>query len=458
MNVDLVLHGGMVVTESGVLPMDIAVRDGRIVALSAHGEDRYEAAEAIDARGLHILPGGIDPHVHFGDQEQSDFEDFETGTRAAAAGGITTVIDMPLNLPPTIDVASFVARREAVAPRAIVDFGLWGGLVPGNVTELAPMAAAGALAFKAFTCEAADWFRIEDGDLLEGMREAARLGLPVGVHCENDAITRDLRARLRASGRRDLRAHYESRPEIAEWEAIARVALLGRVSGARTQIVHISTGEGVDAVWEARRQGGAIHAEVTMHHLTLDGEAGVRLGTIAKCAPPLRGRHQVEALWRRVRAGRVHNIGSDHSPATAAQKDLTAQEHWDVPDGITGVQVILPLLLSEGVHRRGLPLERVAALISANAARTFGLYPRKGTIQVGSDADIALVDLEARWTLTTALLQYKWPWSPHEGWEITGRVVRTVVRGTTVFRDGEVVGTPGTGMFLAGATNAGTAL
>lgn len=446
--VDLVVRDGTVVTESGVHAADIAVRDGRIVALSAHGELRHDADEQIDARGLHIFPGGVDPHVHFGDQGQAEFEDFETGTRAAAAGGITTVLDMPLNLPPTMDAATFAARRDAVAPRAMVDFGLWGGLVPGNRAELAPMSALGAIAFKAFTCEAADWFRVEDGDLLEGMREAARLGLPAGVHCENEAITRDLRARLRATGRRDLRAHHESRPEVAEWEAIARVALLARVAGARAQIVHISTGEGVDAVWAARRAGAAVHAEVTMHHLTLNEEDGVRLGTIAKCAPPLRPRRQVEALWRRVHDGKVHNIGSDHSPATAAQKDLAAREHWDVPDGITGVQVIAPLLLSEGVHRRGLPLERVAALLATNAARTFGLYPRKGTIQVGSDADLMIADLHARWTLREEDLLYKCPWSPHVGWEVTGRMVRTVLRGQTVFRDGEIVASPGTGAFL----------
>src|SRR5262249_31147408 len=161
---------------------DVAVRDGRIVALAVPGEEHHGAAELIDAQGLHVFPGGIDPHVHFGDQGQSDFEDFETGTRAAAAGGVTTVLDMPLNLPPTIDAATFAERRAAVAQRALVDFGLWAGLVPGNFAELAPLAELGAIAFKAFTCEAADWYRIEDGDLLDGMREAARLGIPVGVH------------------------------------------------------------------------------------------------------------------------------------------------------------------------------------------------------------------------------------------------------------------------------------
>jgi allantoinase len=164
----------------------------------------------------------------------------------------------------------------------------------------------------------------------------------------------------------------------------------------------------------------------------------------------LRGRHQVEALWGRVLDGRVHNIGSDHSPATIAQKDLTAQEHGDVPDGITGVQTMLPLLLSEGVRKRGLSLERFVSLTSANAARTFGLYPRKGAIQVGSDADLAIADLDARWTLTPELLHYKCPWSPHTGWQISGRIVRTILRGQTVFRDGQVTATPGMGAFIAG--------
>jgi allantoinase len=450
MKADLVLTNGTVVTEHGPERADVAVRDGRIAAIAAHDAERFDADEQIDVAGLHVFPGGIDPHVHLGDQGQSDFEDFATGTASCAAGGLTTVVDMPLNLPPTVDAATFEARREEVAPKAYVDFGLWGGLVPGNLADLEPMALAGALAFKAFVCEAVDWFRASDGDLLEGMREAARLDRPVGVHSENDDITARLRSRLRDAGRTDLRAHAESRPEVAEWEAINRVVLLAQETGARTQVVHISTGEGVDACTAARRAGTRVGAEVTMHHLTLDEDDMLERGTFAKCAPPLRGRHQVEALWERVLAGDVSNIGSDHSPATFEQKDLARHQHWDVPDGITGTQTLMPLLLSEGVHRRGLPLADFARLTSTAAARMFGLYPRKGAIRVGADADFAIADLEARWMITPEELLYKCPWSPNEGTVVRGRIVRTIVRGTTVFCDGELVGDPGAGAFLHG--------
>jgi len=450
-NVDIVLRNGTVVTEAATLPLDIAVRDGRIVSLFTRGERPYHTEEQLDVSGLHILPGVVDPHVHFSDQDQSAFEDFDTGTRAAAAGGVTTVLDMPLNLPPTVDAATFAARRAAIERHALVDVGLWAGLVPGNRPELPRMAALGAVAFKAFTCEAAHWFHVDDDDLLEGMRTASRLGLPVGVHCENNAIVAGERARLRAEGRRDLAAHAASRPEVAEWEAIARVTLLARVSGAATQVVHISTAEGVDTVWSARQAGARVAAEVTMHHLTLDDEEGARIGRLATGAPPLRPRRQVDALWRRVLDGRVQSVGSDHSPATVAQKDLSRQEHWDAPDGVTGVQTLLPLLLSEGVHARGLGLERVASLTAANPARMFGLYPRKGAIQIGGDADFAVVDMQRRWTLTPDLLFYKWPWSPHTGWEFQGRVVRTIVRGRTVYLDGDIVAAPDWGAFLSPA-------
>lgn len=449
MKADLVLCNASVVTDQAVLGADIAVRGGRITALSLHGEEHFDAEEQLDLRGLHVFPGGIDPHVHFGDQSQAAFEDFASGTRAAAAGGITTVCDMPLNMPPTIDPPTFEARRAAVSPHAYVDFGLWAGLVPGNREQFARLAQLGAMAFKAFTCEAADWFEVQDDDLLEGMREAARLGLPVGVHCENNAIIAYLRRILRAAGRKDLRAHLESRPEVAELEAISRVVLLGKEAGARTHIVHVSIAEGVDAVRRMREQGVQVTAEVTMHHLTLDDEDAVRVGSRAKCAPPLRARHQVDALWRRVRSGYVHTIGSDHSPATDEQKDLSLRDHWEVPDGITGVQTLLPLLLTEGVHKRGLSLPRVVSLSAANAARTFGLFPGKGAIQVGSDADFAVVDLYQPWTLQAEHLFYKWPWSAHLGWHMTGRVVRTIVRGRTVFLNGEVVGDPGYGLFLS---------
>jgi len=450
MRVDLLLRNGTVVTADMARPFDVAVRDGRIVGLSVPGEERYEADDQLDLTGKHLFPGGIDPHVHLGDQGQSHFEDFETGTRSCAAGGLTTVVDMPLNLPPTIDAATFAERRRVVAPRALVDFGLWGGLVPGNTAELGAMAAAGALAFKAFTCAADDWFHVDYVELLEGMREAARLGLPVGVHSEDDAIARAARERLRAEGRSDLRAHGESRPERAEWTAIERVVACARASGARTQVVHVSTGEGIDLCWEARRAGAPVSAEVTLNHLTLDEEDMARIGAYAKCAPPLRSRRQVEALWERVFDGRVTSVGSDHSPATAARKDLAVQEHWDAPDGITGAQTLLPLLLSEGTHKRGLPLPRVAQLTSTAASRTFGLYPRKGIVAVGSDADFAIVDLAARWTLTPDLLHYKHPWSPHLGMEFTGRVERTILRGRTVYADGDIVARPGYGQFIPG--------
>jgi allantoinase len=445
---DLALTGGVVVTEHGAEPLEIGVRDGRIAALAGAGADPLAAAERIDCSGLHVLPGGVDPHVHFGDQGQSAFEDFETGTRAAASGGITTVLDMPLNLPPTVDAATWIARRDAVAPRAVVDFGLWGGLVPGSIGDLEPMARAGAVAFKAFLCDEVDWEAVSDADLYLGMQEAARLRRPVGVHCENGSIVAALRARLRGAGRTDLAAHAESRPEVAELEAIRRVVLLAGATGAAAQIVHISTGEGVDACRDARRAGADVGAEVTMHHLTLTAEDALDHGTLAKCAPPLRSRRQVEALWERVLAGEVGNVGSDHSPATFEQKDA-AREHWDVPNGITGVQTLLPLLLSEGVHRRGLDLAAAARLAATGAARRFGLAPRKGAIRIGADADFAIVDLDAEWTLTADQLQYKAPWSPHEGTRIRGRVVRTVLRGTTVFADGEVVGAPGGGRCLA---------
>jgi allantoinase len=442
---DLALGGGVVVTEHGPEALEIGVSGGRIAALVGAGSAPLRAAERIDCSGLHVLPGGVDPHVHFGDQGQAAFEDFETGTRAAAGGGITTVLDMPLNLPPTVDASTWTARREAVEPRAVVDFGLWGGLVPGNLGELEPMARAGAVAFKAFLCDEVDWEAVSDADLFLGMQEAGRLGRPIGVHCENGSIVSALRGRLRGAGRNDLEAHAESRPEVAELEAIRRVVLLAGATGATTQVVHVSTGEGVDACGEARRNGADVGAEVTMHHLTLTDEDALEHGTLAKCAPPLRPRRQVEALWERVLAGLVGNIGSDHSPATAEQKDLRARDHWEVPNGITGVQTLLPLLLSEGVHRRGLGLAAAARLTATGAARRFGLYPRKGAIRIGADADFAIVDLDGGWTLTAADLCYKAPWSPHEGTRIRGRVVRTVLRGTTVFADGEVVGSAGGG-------------
>lgn len=447
MQVDAVVRGGTLVTEDGVFSGDVAIAGGRIAAILMPGAE-VSAAEVIDARGLHVLPGLIDVHVHFNEPGRTEWEGFATGSQAAAAGGVTTFLEMPLNsLPPTLDAAGLATKRAAVAGKAVVDYAFWGGLVDDNVGNLAGLLAGGAIGCKAFTCASGvpEYPRCGEGLLFEGMRELARLGGVLGVHAESDELTARLGARLRAAGRRDARAWAESRPPLAEALAVGSVLQLAEASGARVHFVHVSTPEAVRSAAAARKRGVAVTLETCPHYLALDDDDLARLGPLAKCAPPLRPRPLVEELWRCLLSGLIDCVASDHSPCTVEEKHLDAGDIWRAWGGIAGVQTMLPLLLTEGCHRRGLSLPLLVRLTSGNPARLFGLAPRKGTLQPGADADLTLVCLDEEWVLQSVDLLTRNRLSPFIGHRFIGRVRQTLVRGRAVFRAGRIVAPPGHG-------------
>jgi allantoinase len=437
---DVVIRGGTVVATGGVRRADVGLADGLVAMI---GEEIAEPArEEIEAAGLHVLPGAVDAHVHLNEPGRTDWEGFATGTRALAAGGTTTAVDMPLNArPPTVDSAGFDAKLAAARSAALVDFALWGGLIPGDVDRLDELAARGVVGFKAFMAASGvpEFPMADDLTLHEGMRRAAVLGLPVAVHAESEAITSGLAARARAEGRTGMRDYLASRPAIAEVEAIGRALLLAEETGCALHVVHVSTGRGVALVAEARARGVDATCETCPHHLVLDEDDAERLGALAKCAPPLRAGPEQDALWDGLRAGRIAFVASDHSPAPAELKagdDLFAA--WG---GISGCQSLLALLLHAGHHERGLDLPAIAAVTATAPARRLRL-PGKGRLEPGADADIALVDLGAEETVTGASLHYRHPHSPFTGMTLRGRVVRTLVRGATVFAGGRIATTP----------------
>jgi allantoinase len=438
---DLCIANALIADEAGVFRGAIGVRDGKIAALFAGAPDA-PADEQIDARGLLVLPGLVDAHVHFNDPGRADWEGFDCGSMGAAAGGVTTVVDMPLNnFPAAVDGATLAAKRAALDGRSLVDYLLWGGLVTDNVAVLPEQDASGAAAFKAFMSNSGidDFAAVTDGVLLDGLRHAAQVGKFVAVHAESEALTAYLTTQLRATGRADRRAWLESRPPFAELEAIERALLLAQVAGARLHIVHVSIAEGVDRVDVARRRNQPVTCETCPHYLVLDEDDFVTIGPPAKCAPPLRSRANVEALWQRVLAGQVDLIASDHSPCPTTDKQRGDEDIWAAWGGITGVQTMLPLLLDEGVHKRGMPLPLLARLTAAAPARLFGLYPRKGSLRAGADADLAIVDLEEQWVIRSDELLARHKHSPYAGRELRGRVRVTLVRGQVVYRDGAIV-------------------
>lgn len=431
--------------------MDVAVTDGGITAIGAGVGD---AAEVIDARGLTVLPGLVDGHVHFNEPGRAHWEGWEAGTRGAAAGGVTTVCEMPLNAhPPTTTVAAFEEKLAAASRHAIVDFALWGGLVGNNLDDLEALHARGVVAFKAFMSDSGvpDFPRVSDEDLVAGLRRLAGLGSLLGVHAESDAMTRTLADGMRANGRRDRAAWTASRPPAAELEAIGRLLALARDVGAaaRLLVVHVSSADGLAKLEAARYGGRRASAEMCPHYLWFTADDFERIGPALKCTPPVRDAANRERLWRGVLAGQVSVIGSDHSPCPAADKTKGDADVWQAWGGVSGIQATLPVLLTEGVHRRGLPWQDLAELTATAPARLYGIAPRKGAVAVGADADLTLVDPDRQWTFSPEMLHTRSGVSPYLGATFRGAVVRTIVRGRTVFADGEVLGTPGFGAFVS---------
>ncbi len=405
---------------------DIAIEDGRIVAI---GPQLPGAAEEIDARGLHIFPGLIDVHLHFNEPGRTDWEGAATGSRALAAGGGTLFFDMPLNSTPcTVHAEAFDQKRAALEKSSITDFALWGGLIPGNIPQMAELADRGVVGFKAFLCDSGlpEFPRADDLTLLEGMREAARLGLPVAVHAESQEITGGLAARRIANG--SVAQFLASRPVIAELEAIQRATLLAREAGAKLHIVHVSSGRGVALAAEARAQGADVSIETCPHYLFFTEADVERLGAVAKCAPPLRAAAEQDALWKQLLAGTVDIVASDHSPAPPEMKTGDFGKAWG---GIAGVQSTLAVLLER------VPLERISSLVSAEPARRFRIQS-KGAIAIGMDADLTLVGLSRSVQLRPENLMQRHALSPYVGSCFRGCVVRTIRRGETIFASGEI--------------------
>ncbi len=437
---DVIIRNAALVTETELLRADLAIADERIAAIEP--ELAGSSAAEIDASGLHVFPGLIDAHVHFNEPGRTDWEGFATGSQALAAGGATSYCEMPLNAhPPTIDGASFDQKRAAAEAASLVDFGLWGGLVPGNIDRLDELAARGVVGFKAFMSNSGidDFAAVDDLTLFEGMRRAAELDRIVAVHAENDQITSRLARLSIAANRTSVRDYLASRPVVAELEAVVRALLFAEETGCALHIVHVSTGRGVALVAAARERGVNVSCETCPHYLVLTEDDMEQLGALAKCAPPLRTEVEQAALWQHLAAGTLPMIASDHSPAPAELK--ADRDFFKVWGGISGCQSTLPLLLTEGHERRRLPLTTIAAVSAGYVARRFRL-PGKGRLAVGADADIALVDLTSRDALQSVNLFYRHRHSPYVGRTLCGRVVRTLVRGTTVMLDGTIASGP----------------
>ncbi len=442
----LYVKNAKIVTGTTIFTGGIFVEGEKIQAL-VYGDPEISADLVIDARNKYLLPGLVDAHCHFNEPGRTDWEGIRTGSFAAAAGGVTTVFEMPLNsTPPTINTFELNRKRKLVESDSIIDIAHYGGVVDNNIEEIDALEAEGVIGYKTFLSNSGvDFERIDDDLLFEGLKKISSLGNMISIHSENEFIINYLTDKLKAEGRVDRSAWYEARPPETEIEAIHRVCLLTELTKGYSNVAHISTPDGIRIIAQAKQRGVHVTSETCPHYLFFDQEDFKRIGPEAKCAPPLRSRAMVEEMWSLVKDGVVDIIASDHSPCLESDKLQGSDNIWQAWGGITGIQTMLPAILTEGVHKRSLSLLQVVQMMSIHPAKTYGVYPEKGSLIPGTDADFIIVDLDKEWTLEADALLSKNKHSAYVGEKFKGYVEKTFVRGNLVYQQGEVVAKPGFG-------------
>ena len=393
-----VLKGAGIVLPDRVVEGNLLVEGQKIagiVDLSFTPSDNWEV---VDLTGKVLLPGVVDPHVHMWDPGFTNYrEDWFHGSQAAASGGITTIIEMPLSIPPVTDAASFQTKLETAKTSSHVDFAFWGGLTPNCVNALPEMDKLGCVAYKGFMSFCNDEYpQITDGYLIQAMQTAKSFNGLVGVHAENAEISDFGSKRMEAINCQDEAQHDAARPWWAELEAIQRAILFSENMESRLYICHMTIPEGAEVIKKAKYRGNKIYVETCPHYLLFDNTILREKKAYAKCNPPMRSRERVEQLWKYIFDGTIDTIGSDHGPYTDEDKEQNGS-FWKEYSGFGGYDAMLAALIDEGVHKRGLPLPRLAALLSGNVAKAMDLYPKKGNLLPGADADIVVLDMDREW-------------------------------------------------------------
>lgn len=435
---DLVIRSGKVVSPDSVIEASVAIKDGLVIAV---GDDAVmpQAAETLDARGLHVLPGAIDDHVHFRDPGYPHKEDFASGTAAAAFGGVTTVFDMPNTIPPTGTPDILADKLKMAAGKAHVDFGLY-ALLGEDTIEHVPELAKSAIGFKLYMGNTFGKIASPStGAMLEAFEVVAETGKRVSLHAETNSIMERRESRMRQAGRIDPLAHIASRPAVVAVEAVSRAAILAEWTGARIQILHISSAEELRPLREAKARGVDITGETCPHYMLLSTGDYARFAGVIRVNPPVREARNQQPLWDALADGTIDVIATDHAPHSPEEK--TRNDIWAVDCGFPGVETQMPLMLTE-VNAGRFSICDYVRWSAANPARTWGLYPRKGVIQPGADADVAIVDLSHEWSIDDAKLQSLSRITPFHGRRVKGLPMHTLVRGRFVMKDRTLM--PGT--------------
>jgi dihydropyrimidinase len=450
MRYDLVIRGGEVVTPGGVQRCAIGIKGEKIAALAL---EPLEGEEVIDAEGKLVLPGAIDAHVHLEMPVDGlrSADDFYTGTVAAAFGGVTTLLDFAMQAPGRPERECIAERRAQADPKVVIDYSLHANFTEqsqASLAEIPKIIASGLTSFKLLTAYKRRGLMVEAGFLYAVLREARAHGGLVALHAEDGYIIEYLTERLLAAGKTGWIYHYESRPNFVEAAAIAEAIELAKGLGAPLYIVHLSTREGLELIKQARRAGYPIFAETCPHYLEFTKEKYLdEAGPDYVMSPPLRTEADRAALWEGLAEGSIDVVASEHCPFTQGEK-RAARTFAEVPSGVMGLETMLPYLFSEGVGKGRISLSRLVELVSLNPARLFGLEG-KGQIALGKDADLVILDPELERPVRAAELHMNTDYNIYEGKVLRGWPVLTISRGKVIMRDGEFLGSPGRGRFIA---------
>jgi allantoinase len=457
MEYDLILKNALIKNHDTEYKAHLFVQGGKVARIDSTSGSIVESAKRIvDVDGLTVLPGMIDAHIHSREPGLTEKEDFYYATRAAAVGGITTVLDMPNSSPPVHNAEIFNEKAKLFESKAFVDFGLWGiALGNQNIDSLQEIISEGVVGIKFFWGYALekDSYKLvynytkgmpdvipppDDGEVFQLFREMGKTNVPLGVHLENNSIISALISEME-NKENDYKSFLEARPNITESVSIQTGILFAKETGAHLYVVHMTSKEGTEMVRQAQREGVNVTAETCPQYLFMTDEDYQQLGTMMKVYPPIRRKADQDALWQGVLDGTISTIGSDHAPHTLEQK--MNDNIWEAPAGFAGVETIFPLML-HAVCNGKIPLARLVEVMSVNPAKVFGLYPRKGSIQVGCDADFTIVNLQGKTTIKNDNLHSKNPLTPFNGKELDGSVMMTIVRGNIVAENGKIVGEP----------------
>jgi dihydroorotase len=445
MTFDLGFEGGELVSSTHRATGNLYVADGVVAAVTT---ERHPATRVIDARGLLVMPGMVDAHVHLMDPAAIEREDFPSGTAAAARAGVTTIVEHT-HAGPVRTAADLLEKRRYLRDRSRVDFGLAAHAWPDSIDNVAELWRGGITFMKVFTCATHGVPGFDAAHLLRLFRRVADVGAVSLVHCEDETITSDAEAELRRAGRKDPAVIVDWRSREAEVTALAMATALSAATGARMVAAHVSHPAALGLIDRQRIAGAPVSIECCPQYLGLMEDEIVEHGAFRKFTPPARARtvDELDEMWRALADRRIDYVATDHAPSTVEQK--TAGSIWDVHFGLPGLDTTLPFLLDAAARGR-VSYQRVVEAYAEAPARIYGMSPRKGSLVVGADADVVLVEPDARWTIEDRDVLSRAGWSPFRGRTMVGRAVATFLRGQPIAEDGRVVGEPGTGRFLPG--------